>query len=178
MDIGHRIRKLRLSQKRTLQDIADGSGFTKSLLSKIENGLVMPPVATLSKIAKTLGVNVSSLLEVGKNTGAIFTPAGNITVSEEIKSVSGYSFYPFASDHLHKKMQPFIFQARLGEVVKHEVSHEGEEFLYVLEGEMKFKVGSIEYTLKAGDSLYFDSIENHGVTPVSDVVRYLDIFVD
>ncbi len=74
-------------------------------------------------------------------------------------------------------MQPLLFVARKGEVKEHHVSHEGEEFLYVLEGEMRFQVGAVEYLLRSGDSLYFDATEEHGVMPISDEVRYIDIFV-
>jgi quercetin dioxygenase-like cupin family protein len=59
----------------------------------------------------------------------------------------------------------------------HELSHEGEEFIYIIRGEMKMQVGEIEYCLKEGDSLYFNSLQKHGIMPVSDEVTYLDIFV-
>ena len=58
--IGRHIRKLRKLQHRTLQDVADNCGFTKSLLSKIEGGKVVPPVATLIKIASALHTNISA----------------------------------------------------------------------------------------------------------------------
>jgi quercetin dioxygenase-like cupin family protein len=74
-------------------------------------------------------------------------------------------------------MQPFLFVARKGEVKAHEVSHEGEEFIYIIRGQMRMQVGEMEYVLKTGDSLYFNSLQKHGIMPVSDEVMYLDIFV-
>jgi quercetin dioxygenase-like cupin family protein len=74
-------------------------------------------------------------------------------------------------------MQPFLFVAKKGEVVPHELSHEGEEFIYVIKGQMKMQVGETEYLLNGGDSLYFNSVQKHGIMPVSDEVMYLDIFV-
>jgi quercetin dioxygenase-like cupin family protein len=74
-------------------------------------------------------------------------------------------------------MQPFLFVARKGEVTPHELSHEGEEFIYIVKGQMKMQVGEMEYLLKTGDSLYFNSVQKHGILPVSDEVVYLDIFV-
>jgi quercetin dioxygenase-like cupin family protein len=62
-------------------------------------------------------------------------------------------------------------------VKQHELSHEGEEFIYVIEGEMKMTLGDTEYLLKAGDSMYFNCLQKHGIMPVSDEVKYLDIFV-
>jgi quercetin dioxygenase-like cupin family protein len=74
-------------------------------------------------------------------------------------------------------MQPFLFVAKKGEVVPHQLSHEGEEFIYIIRGEMKMQVGEIEYHLKEGDSLYFDALQKHGIMPVSEIVTYLDVFV-
>ncbi len=89
----------------------------------------------------------------------------------------GYLIYPYGSGYHEKKMQPFMFVARKGEVKQHEVSHEGEEFIYIISGQMKMQVGEVEYLLKTGDSLYFNSVQKHGIMPVSNEVIYLDIFV-
>ncbi len=85
--------------------------------------------------------------------------------------------YPYGSEYHEKKMQPFLFVAHKGEVKQHEVSHEGEEFIYIISGQMKMQVGEVEYLLKTGDSLYFNSVQKHGIMPVSSEVIYLDIFV-
>ena len=73
MDLGKRIRKLRVQQRRTLQDVAEECGFTKSLLSKIETGKVVPPVATLVKIAQTMGIKVSTLIENNDDGETVYT---------------------------------------------------------------------------------------------------------
>ncbi len=176
INLGKHIRKLRMQQNRTLQEIADKCGFTKSLLSKIETGKIVPPVATLVKVAQALGIKVSALIENNDGAETVYTTKREIG-ENFIKTGVGYSIFPFATDYKKKKMQPFLFIGRRGEVKEHRVSHEGEEFLYVIEGEMKFKVGNIEYTLKEGDGLYFNALEEHGVMPISEEVRYLDIFV-
>jgi transcriptional regulator with XRE-family HTH domain len=176
LKIGLTLRTLRLGQNRTLQEIADSCGLSKSMVSKIETDKVFPSVATLSKLAKCLGTNVSSLMEeTGQNSDVVIhanQAEGNTTKTER-----GYYIYPYASGYKEKKMQPFLFIAKKGEVKEHHVSHEGEEFIYVLEGEMKFQVGDIEYFLRKGDSLYFNAIKTHQVVPFSDKVKYLDIFV-
>lgn len=176
LNIGDRIRILRTAQKRTLQEIADASDLSRSMISKIENNKTVPSVAALVKIAKSLGTNISNLLEQDGWTNAIHTPKekaeDNLTVTDK-----GYLIFPFASGYHEKKMQPFLFVARKGEVKPHEVSHEGEEFIYVIRGEMKMQVGEVEYLLRAGDSLYFNSLQKHGVMPVSSEVTYLDIFI-
>jgi Predicted transcriptional regulators len=178
MGIGINIKKIRMQQNRTLQDVADDCGFTKSLLSKIENGIVVPPVATLSRIAGALGVKVSVLLEEGQNQSTVFTQAEEAENGPRVKTDKGYEFYTFATEFQDKKMQPCLFTAKRGEVIEHSLSHTGEEFIYMLEGEMKCKVGSVEYILKSGDSLYFNSLEAHGIMPVSDEIKYINLFVE
>jgi transcriptional regulator with XRE-family HTH domain len=176
LNIGDRIKMLRISQKRTMQEIAEASDLSKSMISKIENNKTVPSVAALVKIAKALGTNISSLLEQDGWVNAIVTTRQkaqeNLTTTDK-----GYSIYPYASEYHAKKMQPFLFVAKKGEVIPHELSHEGEEFIYVIKGQMKMQVGETEYLLSSGDSLYFNSVQKHGIMPVSDEVMYLDIFV-
>lgn len=176
LHIGDRIRMLRIAQKRTMQEIAEASDLSKSMISKIENNKSVPSVAALVKIAKTLGTTISNLLEHDGWVSAILTTrkkaVENLTATDK-----GYSIYPYASEYHEKKIQPFLFVAKMGEVLPHEVSHEGEEFIYVIKGQMKMQVGDILYTLNSGDSLYFNSVLKHGIMPVSDEVMYLDIFV-
>lgn len=176
VNIGDRVRILRINQKRTLQEVADGSELSKSMISKIENNRTVPSVASLVKIAQVLGTNISSILEHDGWAKAIVTTRkeaeDNLTITEK-----GYAIFPYASQFHEKKMQPFLFKAKKGEVIPHEVAHEGEEFICVIDGTMKMHVGATEYLLKKGDSLYFNSLQKHGIMPVSDEVTYLDIFV-
>jgi transcriptional regulator with XRE-family HTH domain len=176
LKIGSHIRRLRLQQRRTQQEIATAAGFTKSLLSKIESNSVTPPVATLVKIARALGTSVSALLEEGVDSGAVHTTKTQATKGV-VKTERGYWIYPFATHRKAKRMQPFLMVAKKGEVKEHHLSHDGEEFIYVLEGRMKVQVGHAEYTLAAGDSLYFSSADDHQVIPQSAKAVYLNFFV-
>jgi transcriptional regulator with XRE-family HTH domain len=178
MDLGSRIRKLRRRQFRTLQEIADRCGFTRSLLSKIETGRTVPPVATLSRIAAALGVGISALLDGAGQTGTVHAPAADAGRDGLVLTDKGYAFHAFAPRRSDKLMQPFLFEVRRGQVKPHKLSHRGEEFLYVLEGTIKYRVGSAEYRLSVGDSLYFDAETEHQVTPVSARARYLAVFVE
>jgi transcriptional regulator with XRE-family HTH domain len=176
MVLGHRIRKLRKQHTRTLDEIAASCGFTKSLLSKIEKGRTVPPVATLTKIAKSLGVSVATLMNEEEGASTVFQQKSKIVPTQFVRTDKGYSFFAFASRRGQKAMQPFLFTAEKGKVKPHALSHAGEEFVYILEGTMKYRVGATQYTLGPGDSLYFDAEEEHEITPVSPVVKYLAIF--
>lgn len=176
MEIGTRVRKFRTQQGRTLQEVADHCGFSRSLLSKIESGKTSPPISTLTKIAEALGLKLSALLEDGEDKPTVFTP-GKDAVAKGVHTDKGYAFFPFASECANKQMQPFLFVAEKGKVKPKTLSHAGEEFVYVLEGEMNYKVGDIEYHLRPGDSLFFDSVQEHDLKPITKRVMYLGIFL-
>lgn len=176
INIGSRIRKIRLQQRRTIQDIADGSGFSKSLISKIETGKVIPPVSTLMEIAKILHVKVSTLLDESENDGIHYTKKEQIFGDQMLKSSKGYNFHVFASNWPDKHFQPFYFIAEKGKIKKQSLFHKGEEFIFILKGKMRYSVGEKEFILEAGDSLYFESQNQHDLEPLSDKVEFIGIF--
>ncbi|RAP74331.1 helix-turn-helix domain-containing protein [Paenibacillus montanisoli] len=176
MELGDKIKKLRLDQNRKIAEIAEVCGFSKSLLSKIENGKTIPPIATLVKIADALGTKVSILLDDEQRSGTIYTPQDK-SHNQLVKTEKGYSFHAFAVERGEKLMQPYLFVARKGEEDhRKSFSHHGEEFIFVLEGEMRYTVGASEYKLGPGDSLYFDAIEKHSLSPITPEVKYISLF--
>ena len=175
-NIGPHIRRLRLEQHRTQQEIATRAGFTKSLLSKIESGQVVPPVATLIKIAEALGTSVSGIIESGEHLNTVAGTAQEVAEGL-VQTERGYWIYPFASRHQGKRMQPILIVAKKGEVKEHHLTHRGEEFIYVLEGSMWVEVGEERHRLAVGGSIYFNSTEPHQVIPITKVAKYLNIFI-
>lgn len=160
--IGKKIRQLRLQNKLTLVETARRTGFTKSYLSMVESGKKSPPIATLSKIAKALEVDIPAFFEQKKPEDQIILARkgeGKPVVRDG--NVFGYRYESIAPTKRHKKMEPFIvthiFQTKkLGRF-----DHEGEELFYVLEGKIKFLYGDKEYLLEEGDCLYFDASVPH-----------------
>lgn len=174
-EIGNRIRMLRMQQNRTIADVAESCQFSNSLLSKIENGKIVPSVGTLVKIANTLGATVTAIIETDNITTTVYTPKKKAYESM-ITTQKGLEIFPFATDRKENKIQPILQIAHKNKVIPRVDSHEGQEFIYILKGSMKFRVGTIEYNLNEGDSIYFDAMEKHEGTPISDTVEYLDIF--
>jgi transcriptional regulator with XRE-family HTH domain len=178
MDLGRHIRKQRLLQGRTLDQVAADSRCSKSLLSKIENSRTTPPIATLTRIARALGVPMAALLEDSHTASTVYTPADAVKPADFITTAAGYAFYPVAAGRTRKVMQPYLFRVEKRKLKEHALAHAGEEFMYMLQGEMKFRVGSIEYRLRPGDSIYFDGLEEHELRLVSDRVEYIGIFTE
>jgi transcriptional regulator with XRE-family HTH domain len=178
MNIGDRIRSIRLQQQRTLDDLASACNCSKSLLSKIETDKVIPAIATLSKIASALGVRVSALLEDGEEASPALTPNMINTPEAFVATSKGYAIYAVAPHFTNKKMQPVLVHGRKGQVKSHSVAHGGEEYIIVLEGEVKAHIGNTEYHLKTGESIYFQATSEHGFAPVTEQAVYLDVFVE
>ncbi len=169
--LGRKLKLLRLRQGFTLEDVAGKVGCSRSMLSKIENGKAFPSLATLANIALAVGCTPSNLMDSGEgvSTGAAFNPASSETGR---RADAGYRFLALAEGRANKMMDPFIITASSQDVQPHVLSHPGEEFIYVLAGEMEMRVGKVSYRLSPGDSLYFDAEEEHSLTPLEEV-RYL-----
>jgi transcriptional regulator with XRE-family HTH domain len=176
MTIGTRIRKIRTRHGMTLRHVAEACGVTVSLLSKVENGHAAPSVATLTRIAAALGVEVSFLLSEPSDEMTVVSRAERDDASSWAMTEKGYRFLALCARRMDKHMQPMLFVARKGEVNAGLLRHDGEEFVYVLEGKMNYRVGRVTHELAAGDSLYFDAEEPHDLEPLTGVVKYLAVF--
>lgn len=177
LKVGTHLRKIRLRQNRTIQEIADQCDLSKSMVSKIETNKVVPSVSTLVKLAKSLGTNVSAFLDESSEPTSVAARAEQ-TQENLVQTDRGYYIYPFAAHYKSKQMQPFLMVAKRTDVKEHHVCHAGEEFVYILEGRMKFHVGDVEYLLEKGDSLYFNSLVKHGFIVLSDVVKFINMLVE
>ena len=175
--VGQKLRMLRRERNRTQQELAERCEVTKSFLSKIENGKAMPSLGTLSKLAAELGVPLSDLVSEGTTDTRWQHDRAEEVRSGMVHVNQGYQIFPFA-DHLkNKKIQPFFYEVHKGEISPHHNAHKGEEFFYILEGEMRFLLGEQEHILKQGDGFYFHSSQEHSTVPLTDVVKVLDILI-
>lgn len=164
------IKKLRKQNHLTLEKLAARTGLTKGYLSKVERSQKAPPYSTLNKIAGALGIEVTRIFEED------ITPLDDIRISFQKKKdaqiikatslYSGYDYEVLAPDKPGKNMEPFIIYAPW-EITKL-YSHEGEEFIYVMDGTSEFVYGDDTYTLKKGDHVYFDSCVPHGGRSIGD----------
>jgi transcriptional regulator with XRE-family HTH domain len=178
--LARRIRELRQQRGLTLQAVAGTAGFSKGLLSKIETGVVSPPVATLAKLSEALGVPIGELFD-GQG------PEGEVTFfpKESREGVRGrlssfnYKYELLVRGHKNRDMQPMMISVD-GRSYKFKLmDHSGEQFVYMLEGEMDYVVGDKVFTVRPDDCLYFDAQQLHGPKlKKNQKARYLVIFSD
>ncbi len=166
LHIGEKIRDLRKKAGLVLQDLSDRTGLSKPLLSQIEREVVSPPIATLLKISKALNVNIGFFFQDGdpeEKVVLVRRDESKVIDSRYFgREESGYYYEALAYKKSKKYMEPFLveFKRKKAEKLSY-FSHEGEEFIYLLEGTLEFRTESQQYVLYLGDSLYFESSIPH-----------------
>lgn len=167
LQIGSKIRRMRQDRRMTLQDLAEATGLSKPLLSQIENEQVIPPLATLLRIAKAFKVGLQTFFQEEESTEkCILTRAGEsrkMPKRRSGESAPPYTYHSLACGKKYRNLEPFLVEfdnRQWNDDLT--VSHEGEEFLFLLEGEIEFHYGEQIMVLNAGDSVYYDSTEMHG----------------
>ncbi len=176
-NIGRNIRAIRLKESLTQQQLADACSLSKGMISKVENGAVVPAIATLQKIATVLHVKVVELIESTNQVPSVMTlnPFGDM--SRFIRTQMGYWMFNPAVGLTDVTSQPILVIANEGEVKPHLVCHPGEEYIFIYSGEMNFTVADKVYLLRSGDSLFFKGTQPHGITSVNGCVQYVDVLV-
>ena len=168
-EIGKRIHQYRLQNNLTLQELADKTGFSKGYLSKVEKSEKAPPVATLSVIARELGVSVSVILgEEAMDDSICLVRENERTLMAKSGEEFGYAYEALANPYPNKHMEPFILSYPSDNALQHTFQHDGEELLFVIQGRMRFKYGHREFVLDKGDCLYFDSGVAHTGEPIGE----------
>jgi len=168
--------------------LAERSGIPAVLIAKIEDEGYIPDLAPLIKIARALGVRLGTLLDDHEELGPVITRAGEAAEStrfitglpnqgsaDGVKGHQGLTFKALAADKNGRHMEPFIVDIE-PDAVQEKSAHEGEEFIHILAGNLKLEYGTASETLKAGDSVYYDSIVPHRVISAdSNPVKILAI---
>ncbi len=153
----------------TLQNVSDLTGLSKPLLSQIENDIAAPPIATLLKIARALGVHIGYFFEGNRVSERISVvrrgEQHNVVDHSRVPVVQmGYRYHSLVHSMPDKQMEPFLVEIEPrpeNDLVFY--NHAGEEFLYVLAGSLEYRGGDRTIVLGPGDSLYFDSQIPHAV---------------
>lgn len=171
--IGEKIRGQRQQRRLTLQELSELTSLSKPLLSQIENEQVVPPLATLLKISRGLKVDIHFFFEdEGNRQNLVLTRGDDLRPDLQRQAVNAenrpYTYHSLAQGMRQKNMEPFLVEVENSTWDdKLFFRHEGEEeFLYVLEGEIDLHYGSDIHRMQAGDSVYYDSSEPHGLVSV------------
>lgn len=167
LSIGEKLRALRVSRGKSIDELAQEVNLTSVVISQIERGTTTPPVGTLVKLAGAFQVSVGYFFDENISQVKVEVVRSyqrkriNRTLSHR-KDTLSYAYESLAFRKSDKKMEPFLVEFDID--VEEDIpplNHEGEEFFFVLEGEVEVNLKGEVILLEQGDALYFDSTVPH-----------------
>lgn len=167
---GSRLASLRGERKLSTSELAASSGVSENEIKAIEAGSLSPSIAPLAMLARALGVRLGTFLDDAGDAGPAVCKSGQApevmrAPGQVSANMGALSFYSLAKGKSGRSMEPFLVDVRPVAAGEAKLStHEGEEFIYVLQGEAEVRYGSETHVLAAGDSIYYDSIVPHRVS--------------
>ena len=169
--VGKTIRRVRLDKKISPTNLANTTGLSVDYIKKIESGKVRPPVGTLLTIARALNIDSSTLLKAkaagAKNRVAAYT-----------KRTENYAYTTLTPGATNNHLK--AFRISIESNTEHQgvgYQHQGEEFVYVLSGQIEVDVGSHCNKLKQGESLLFNSNIRHKMRNPGDHTTELIVVI-
>ena len=159
VSLGRALRQRRKEVGKTMRQVAQEAGLSEGFISQVERGLSTPSLISLYNLAATLDTNVETFLQQA--------PQRAHSMVSHASERHGYSIE--AEERVYQILQRGFPDARLNSCITHMppgyvselTRHEGEDFLYLIEGEMLYEVGGREYRLRAGDTLHFPASLPH-----------------
>jgi transcriptional regulator with XRE-family HTH domain len=167
--VGQRVRQVRESKGLTLTDLAQRTGLSEEELTAIEDGRSNPPLGVLVRLGKALDMRLGTLIATGEDrpyTVVRVAERQDMSRYPHTRQTSyGYSYQALAPKKRNRSMEPFLVTLTGASQDVAPSTHDGEEFIYVLEGEMEALVGEAREVLGPGDCIYYDSTVPHLVRP-------------
>ncbi len=151
MDIGERIKKIRLQLGLTQEELAERSELTKGFISQIERDLTSPSVDSLDDLLEALGTNLSEFFKEEVDRRVVFTQEEYYTAADEENGSEISWIVPNAQKN---EMEPIRVRLSEGGKTKEYQPFEGEEFGYVLKGKITLLLNGEEHQLKRGECFY------------------------
>lgn len=179
--LGNTIRELRQKHGLTIADVADRTGISRGMLSKIENAQTATSLETLLRLAQGLGVSMATLFRhydvPGGGAQLVKNGEGMEVVRRGTKR--GHTYHLLAYDQGPTKLfEPFLITIDHESEVFPTFEHPGTEFIYMLEGKIEYRHGQNTYLLVPGDSLTFRGDIPHGPEKLIECpIRFLSIIV-
>ncbi len=168
-NIGEKIRQYREMRMIAREELARNSNLDVSLLARIEDEGTVPSLGPLIRIARALGVRLGTFLDDAGLEGPVMVKAGEAEsavsfASSDPATRQHLNFFSLAAGKAGRHMEPFLVDILPSQASDYRLSsHEGEEFLFVLEGTVEVNYGREVYRLEKGDVIYYDSIVMHNV---------------
>ena len=158
MEIGYKIKELRLQLNLSQAELADRCELTKGYISQLENDLTSPSIATLIDILSALGTDLAEFFRKEENTRVVFH------ADEFIDKQEGGMLLQWIIPNAQKnEMEPVLVELEEGASTSLDFPHEGEEFGFVLEGKISIELGGNIHQAKKGEAFYYTADKSHQI---------------
>lgn len=169
MSVGSKVKNLREERKISQEELSERTGLKIDDIKLIEESNLIPGLSPLVKIARVMGVRLGTFMDDCENIGPVVSRSSQRTqVTRFGKNTGGdkadLSFHSLAPNKAGRHMEPFMIDIEPSSAKNIELSsHEGEEFIFVMEGSLEIIYGKDKISLDKGDSIYYDSAVPHHV---------------
>jgi quercetin dioxygenase-like cupin family protein len=169
--IGATIRALRQERGLSLRELSRLTGFSISFLSLVERGRSSLALTSLHKVATALGTNVASFFPaVGRARDATVPHVSRVSGGAGQLSTGSQRTYRILSGRSFSRvLEPLLVTVEPSETIEEPYAHAGEEFAYILSGELLFVIDGVDHRLGPGDSIHFKSTVPHSIHNDTDV---------
>ena len=160
---GEMLRAAREKRGFSLDELASRTGISRDTLAQVEAGDIMLPLGQLIKLSKALSLRMGDVISKGKEPFTIVKSdqrLSSVRLREARQVSHGYEYESLAAGKKDRLMEPFIVTLHPSGAAEPS-SHDGQEFIYVLDGEMEVVIENARDILKPGDSVYYDSTSMH-----------------
>lgn len=169
-DHAGRLREGRLERGFSLEELAEKTGIDAAVLAQVEQGQALLPLGHLIKVTKVLSLSMADAISTGTEAVSVVRANQRTAVKrfgEARLTKLGYEYESLAPNKKDRRMEPFIVTL-LPSGADELSTHDGQEFIYVLEGLMEVTVEDTREILGPGDSVYYDAINRHLVRAHGD----------
>lgn len=158
MDIGKKLKGLRIMKNLTQEELADRAELSKGFISQIERNLTSPSISTLMDILQCLGTDLKEFFSDSEDSQIVFRKSDYFEKTDvELKNTIQW-IIPNAQKNI---MEPILLTLEKGGQTYQDNPHEGEEFGYILSGSVEIHIASQVFKAKAGESFYFQPKYKH-----------------
>lgn len=161
MNIGEKIKRLRIINDLTQEELADRCELTKGFISQVERDLTSPSIATFIDILEGLGTNLQEFFNESIDEKIVFTKEDIFESENEDLKYNLQWIIPNAQKNM---MEPILIYLEADGKTKEDFPHEGEEFGYVIHGDIYLHIGKKKYKVKEEESFYFKANSNHYIS--------------
>ncbi len=170
LHVGEKVKRLREGAGLSIEQLAERAGLEPHELERIEREMISPALGVLTKVCDGLGVRLGRFFDMGPRKYYALVRSSDEKVGTRVASKSGADYgYEYTSLGFEKRervMEPFLITINPpsdSSEMEKPSTHDGEEFVYVLEGELEIQLEDEHFLLKPGDSIYYDASVPHRV---------------